>query len=88
MPLNFNQFQEKTASYIIYCVFGVVAILYADNKYGDFTEKSDLKKRIINLEKKVEERERKIESLIAEKDTLFKLNGYLNRINQNNFSKK
>ena len=88
MSLNFKQFQEKTASYIIYCVFGVVAILYADNKYSDFLEKSDLKKQVIKLEKKIEEKDKKIESLIAEKDTLFKLNGYLNRISQNNFSKK
>lgn len=88
MSLNFKQFQEKTASYIIYCMFGVVAILYADSNYKDFMEKSDLKKQIIKLEKKMDEKDRKIESLIAEKDTLFKLNGYLNRINQNNFQKK
>ena len=92
MALEFEKWERNTSKYVIYGAFCALVFFATQFVWQSYERESILVKEIIKIredyESKLEKKDIKIEKLIADKDSLFKLVGEVNAINQLNLLRK
>ena len=86
MALNWNDWEKNTSKYVIYCAFGALAFLATQFVWQSYRREARLISELVKTKQEYEEKiirlETKIDKLTTEKDTLYKLVGYINGVNQ------
>lgn len=86
MALNWNDWEKNTSKYVIYSAFGALAFFTTQFVWQSYEREArlinELAKTKQEYEEKITKLETKIDKLRTEKDTLYKLVGYINGVNQ------